>query len=266
MMIEVQNTKKAAALFAGQKETMILSCMQKVMGQVYADSVEAPETAMAFLGDFCFMAGKPNREFVRYIPEVRGKDFVIMVPQGEAWAGLMEECLGDSAKKVTRYAMKKEPDVFDREKLQRIVRTFQEGEFAACNGYTIKMMDEEWFHRCKAVEWCRDWTAQYPDYEAYQKYGLGVMIMKEGEPVAGASSYSGYFGGIEIEIDTKEEYRRRGLAYVCGAKLILECLERGWYPSWDAQNKGSAALAQKLGYHFDYEYTAYEVWGGRGTK
>ena len=46
--------------------------------------------------------------------------------------------------------------------------------------------------------------------------------------------------------------------------LILECLERGWYPSWDAQNKESVALAEKLGYHFDYEYVAYEVYLRRG--
>ncbi len=93
----------------------------------------------------------------------------------------------------------------------------------------------------------------------FKKYGLGVIIEKDGQPVSGASSYSGYNGGIEIEIDTREDYRRRGLAYICGAKLILECLKRGWYPSWDAHNRGSVALAEKLGYHFDYEYTVYEI-------
>ncbi len=71
--------------------------------------------------------------------------------------------------------------------------------------------------------------------------------MKNGELVAGASSYAFYKGGIEVEIDTKEEERRKGLALVCAAKLILECLERGLYPSWDAHNKESLALAEKLG-------------------
>ena len=85
------------------------------------------------------------------------------------------------------------------------------------------------------------------------------MILKDGEPVSGASSYSGYRGGIEIEIDTRKDFRRKGLAFVCGAKLILECLDRGWYPSWDAHNLWSVALAEKLGYHFDHEYEAYEV-------
>ena len=89
---------------------------------------------------------------------------------------------------------------------------------------------------------------------------MGVVILKDGEPVSGASSYSSYNDGIEIEIDTKEEYRRQGLAYICAAALIVECLKRGKYPSWDAQNLWSVALAEKLGYHFDKEYTAYEVY------
>ena len=57
------------------------------------------------------------------------------------------------------------------------------------------------------------------------------------------------------------ELIEKGLAYACGAKLILECLEEGLYPSWDAQNKWSVALAEKLGYHFSHEYVAYEIMG-----
>ena len=89
--------------------------------------------------------------------------------------------------------------------------------------------------------------------------GLGVVIKKDGIIVSGASSYSVYQGGIEIEIDTKEEYRRKGLALISGAKLILQCLDRGLYPSWDAKNTWSVSLAEKLGYHFHYEYDAYEI-------
>ena len=85
------------------------------------------------------------------------------------------------------------------------------------------------------------------------------MILRDGEIVAGASSYSVYRQGIEIEIDTRKDYRKKGLALICGARLILECLDRGLYPSWDAQNRASVALAQKLGYHYAYAYTAYEI-------
>ena len=42
---------------------------------------------------------------------------------------------------------------------------------------------------------------------------------------------------------------------------LLQCLEEGLYPSWDAQNMNSVYLAEKLGYEFDHEYTIYEVSG-----
>lgn len=84
-------------------------------------------------------------------------------------------------------------------------------------------------------------------------------MLKDGVIVSGASSYTSFSAGIEIEIDTMEAFRRKGLASACGAKLILECLKRGLYPSWDAHNKESLALAQKLGYRFANEYPVYEV-------
>lgn len=250
MITELTKADRAAALFEGWQETMIWSCLQGVMGKIYADAQELPTCAMALLGDFRFLAGRPWRELVCFEPGRRA--FRIMVPREEGWAELIEDCYREKARRVVRYAIKKEAEVFDREKLQAFV------DRLPC-GYTLKMMDEALFRRCGEIGWCRDWVAQYPDYAAYREHGMGAVILKDGEPVSGASSYSGYIGGIEIEIDTREDCRRRGLARVCGAKLILECLKRGWYPAWDAQNEGSAALAEELGYHVDCEYPAYEI-------
>ena len=111
------------------------------------------------------------------------------------------------------------------------------------------------------MEWSRDQVGLYQSYEEYKKLGLGFAILKNGKVVSGASSYSSYKEGIEIQIDTEKDHRRKGLARVCGAALILECLKRGVYPSWDAQNPESAALAGQLGYQLDYSYTAYDICG-----
>lgn len=254
MVYEVKDTDRAAPLFQGWQETMIWSCLQGVMGNIYANDKEKPSSAMAILGDFCFLAGRPDSELVSFKPEWCRQDFMIIVPQNDGWAEEIEKCYADRAKKVTRYAMKKEPDVFDRDKLEKIVERLPAE-------YEIRMIDATIFDGCRKESWCRDFISQYSDYEAYRQTGLGTVIVKDGVPVAGASSYTAYRGGIEIEIDTKEEYRRRGLATVCGAKLILECLDRGWYPSWDAQNPWSVSLAEKLGYHFSHEYDAYEIYG-----
>lgn len=252
MVFELGQPQKAASLFEGWQETLIWSCLQGVMGRVFGDSPEMPESAMAVLGDFCFFAGKPDREIVLNVQEACRQDFMILVPQNRGWAQLMESCYKEQAKKVLRYAIKKEPHVFDREKLQSMADQVP-------RGYTLTMIDEALFWRCREQAWCRDWVSQYKDYKMFQRWGLGAVILKDGEPVSGASSYSSYEGGIEVEIDTREDHRREGLASICGAKLILECLKRGWYPSWDAHNLWSVGLAEKLGYHFDHEYQAYEL-------
>lgn len=254
MIYEVNGKHKAAALFGSWEETMIWSCVQGIMGHLYTDSVQNPRSVMAILGDFCFFAGAVNPEMVFSKPVWCGRDFIIMTAFSPEWFVIIEKTYGNRAKKVSRFAFKKEPEVFDKEKL----RDFAE---SAGGEYTFRMIDRELFDHCRKQEWSRDFVSLYADYDAYQRTGLGVVALKEGEPVSGASSYSSYRGGIEIEIDTKNEYRRRGLATACGARLILECLERGLYPSWDAQNLWSVALAEKLGYHFDHEYTAYEISG-----
>lgn len=246
------NKEKAESLFKEWQETLIWSCLQNVMGHIYVNHSDNPTAAMALLGDFCFLAGMPDRELTLYKPEWCVQDFMIMVPENDEWTKLIVDCYQEKAKRVTRYAIKKERDIFDKAYLQTVVDRLPDT-------YKIKMIEEQLFYQCKEIPWCRDWVSQYDNYALYQQYGLGVIILHNSEIVSGASSYSGYHGGIEIEIDTREDYRRKGLAFVAGAKLILECLKRNWYPSWDAQNKWSAALAEKLGYHYSHDYTAFEV-------
>ena len=239
-------------IFKNWNETLIWSCLQGIMGEIHTNSAE--DAAMAILGDFAFYAGNPSEELVRFKPESCKQDFIIMVPQNDEWAELIEKCYGDKAKKVTRYAIKKEPAIFDVVKLEQATLDMPAG-------YELKMMEELEYNMCRSNGWANDLVSQYKDYDTYKELGLGVSVLKDGELVAGASSYSIYGEGIEIEIDTREDHRRKGLAYACGAKLILECLKKGLYPSWDAQNQWSVALAEKLGYHFSHEYTAYEIMG-----
>lgn len=250
MVVKLENTTAVGPLFENWQETIIWSCLQKVMGDVYGNHMRRPTAAMACLGDFCFFAGTPDWELASYQPQGMGNEFRILVPQTQQWARLIADIY--QGKEIKRYAMKKEPEVFSRIKLRRAVSSLP-------SGYSLKRIDEELFYQCKACAWSKDLVSQYATYEMYKALGIGIVAMNGTEIVSGASSYSTYLGGIEIEIDTKEEYRRKGIAYACGGKLILECLEKGIYPSWDAHNKASVALAQKLGYHFAYEYTAFEV-------
>ncbi|MBS7008774.1 GNAT family N-acetyltransferase [Anaerostipes sp.] len=254
MPIKLEDTTKVTTLFGDWQETLIWSCLQKVMGDIYVDNNSDPQSAMAVLGDFCFFAGKAAEDLVSYKPENCSRDFMIMVSQNDDWARLIAKKYGDKAKPVTRYAIKKEQDIFDKDFLRSAVNSLKPG-------YTLQMIDADLFALCRSSAWSRDLVSQFTDYAAYKKLGIGVGVLKGDTLASGASSYARYAEGIEIEVDTKEDFRRNGLAYACGAKLILECLDRGLYPSWDAQNQASVALAEKLGYHFNYEYKAFEIWG-----
>ena len=246
MIFELEDTSKVESLFEGWNETLISSCLQKVMGKVYVTDPENPKSAFAFLGCFGFFAGVPDEELVKNKPA----GFVIMVPQNEEWADLIESVYPD-ARKMTRYAIKKDTR-FDVDLLKKNLLLLPEG-------YELRNIDGEIYDKCLENPVTADFVSVFGSKEKYLKDGRGVAILKDGAIVSGASSYTRYKEGIEIEVDTKEPERRKNLALISCSALILRCLEEGLYPSWDAQNMNSVHLAEKLGYEFDHEYTAYEV-------
>lgn len=246
MIYELEDTSKVESLFADWEITLIYSCIQKVMGKVFVTDTENPKSAMAFVGVFAFVAGEPDRELVINKPD----GFVVMVPQDERWSELIEECFPD-ARKFTRYAIRKDT-VFDREKLEKMVAGLPEG-------YVLKKIDSDLYDLCLQDPVTFDFVSVFGSKERYLELGRGMMILKDGNFVSGASSYTRYKDGIEIEVDTIPSERRKGLASVVCSALILACLDEGLYPSWDAHDMNSVQLSKKFGYEFDHEYTAYEV-------
>lgn len=247
MIYEIADiTEKIKSLFEGWDETLVYSCLQQVMGKIFVDDIDDPKSAYAFVGCFAFYAGVPNKELVLNKPE----GFVIMTPLNNEWGKLIENCFPD-ANKVTRYAIRKDT-VFNKELLQNTVNMLPEG-------YALKRINGSLYDLCLEDPVTEDFVSSFESKEDYLNKGRGIVILKDGKIVAGASSYTRYNEGIEIEVDTRMEERRKHLAMIACSKLILNCLEEGLYPSWDAQNTNSVKLAEKLGYQFSHEYVAYEV-------
>ena len=249
---------KAAALFGNWPETILWSVLQGKMGCLYVDCPEALQSAAAVLGDFVFLAGTPSEELVRFTAELEYPlDMCILMPQNGEWEAAIEAALGENAKKVTRYATHKDPAHLNH--LENLTRLQQMAE-SVYPHFKIVPFDEEIFEIAREEYWSRSQAVQFQDYEEFRQHGVGFAAMLGDIMAAGASTYSYYDGGIEVQIDTDTGFREMGLAQCCGARLILECLDRGLYPSWDAHNMQSLALAMKFGYEPAGEYTAYEVW------
>lgn len=236
---------KLAPLFAGWNDTMIRSYLQGHMGYALTDDETNPKSAQIVMGDFCFFAGEPDDALIEQAaaPEI--------VPQNEDWRRAIERVLGDGVRQRVRYAIKNEGDVFDHTKLAVFANSLPDE-------FTLALFDETICGMLNAESWSRDFCALFNGSADFLARGLGVAVLHQGKPVSGTSSYVVYDGGFEIEIDTKPEFRRCGLAAACGARFILESLERGIYPSWDAYDLRSVALAEKLGYRLDHPYVIFD--------
>ena len=252
MIRKLNITEDTGMLFAAMDDTLILSAQQGIMGEIYGTGEGTVISAAVVSGDFSFFAGKPDLELARFVPGGCGKNFTIAVPENEQWCRMLELAHGEKAVRGTRYAIKKETGIFYPEKLRCIVNSLPAG-------YTLRRIDEDIYYKCVEQDWSRDFVANFADFGQYQQIGLGFVVLHGDQIVSGASSYTAYRGGIEVEIVTREDHRRFGLASVCGAALILKCLELDLYPSWDAANIRSVGLAEKLGYHFSHTYPVYEI-------
>ena len=129
-------------LFDGWEETMIWSCLQGVMGDLYADypgdaadsfQISGPKAAKAVLGDFVFLAGKPSEELLLYQPPCRAEkkeEFQILVPRDADLERLIKKVYGSRAERITRYAIQKSrtPGMGKEEKdCRKWLRRFRKG-------------------------------------------------------------------------------------------------------------------------------------------
>ncbi len=253
--VKIEQMQKIESFYDGWNDSPIWSCLEGCMGDAWADDITNPSAAQIIVGDFCYFAGDSKssgaKDLVRNIPE-RHTKILFMVPQNEGWSQLIEEIYSSNHERVIRYAIKNPPAQFDMDKLEKYIEQMPEG-------YYIRQIDEELYNMTSNEEFSEFFCYQFSTYEDYQKRGLGFAVMYGDEWVAGASSYSMYHGGIEIELGTKEEHRQKGLAIAVAARLILECVKRGLSPNWDAANKQSVRIAERLGYTFDQEYPTYVI-------
>ena len=104
------------------------------------------------------------------------------------------------------------------------------------------------------------YIAIFGSAEAALQLGFGLCLLRP-SPVGDkllCEAFAGprALGMIEIGVETREDYRRRGYAAITCAALIEQCDRQGFPPYWncDKRNQASLALAHKLGFRGGREY------------
>lgn len=239
-----------APLFVGWEEMLVSSALEGCMGRVW--SCQSPaRAALCEVGDFLFLAGAAGVESDGLIRAFAADGrFHILASRTAALHERAGTALMGRARAGERYAFEKDCRRLHPAHLASLTQ-------ALPDGIVLRPFDTKLYHAALAEEWSRDFVSLFPCAQDYLAHGLGVAALHGSELVGGASSYAWCGAGIEIELDTRPDFRRRGIGTACAAKLVLECLRRGRLPSWDAANRESARLAQKLGFR---EAGAYPVW------
>lgn len=243
--------QKLVPMFEKIDSSIVLSYLQGHMGTAWVDDLENPTVAQITVGIFVFYAGNPNakeaEELLFNLPE-----FTLAIVDSDVWKKRIETVHSDNIEKFQRYRFKKNPEHMDRTHIENLMSSLPKG-------YEIMRVDKNIAQSSSFNELSKDFTSQFDSIEDFINRGLGYAILHEGKVVSAATSFSIYDEGIEIEVASHPDHRRKGLATFVASALILDCIDRGKYPSWDGANSESVELAKKLGYVFKESYDTYFI-------
>ncbi|MFJ8526900.1 GNAT family N-acetyltransferase [Bacillus sp. NPDC094106] len=253
MIYEADNNvrKKLVPMFENIDSTIVLSYLQGHMGNAWVDNLENPTVAQITVGIFVFYAGNPNteeaEELLHNLP-----DFTLAIVDSDEWKNRIETVHKGSIEKFQRFRFKKNLEDLDSVHIQKLLSALPEE-------YEMKRIDKNIAKASSFHELSEDFISQFDSIDDFIDRGVGYAILNKGQVVSAATSFSIYDDGIEIEVASHPNHRRKGLATIVASALILDCLDRGKYPSWDGANSESVELAKKLGYTFKESYDTYFI-------
>lgn len=123
-------------------------------------------------------------------------------------------------------------------------------------GYAVRPVDRALFERCL---WYADTVRAHGSAEAYLAKARAVCLMHGDEIVCEASTGPLIRGVRELGVITHERHRGREFATGTSAYLVAACEQAGERTYWNCAvtNVASAAVARKLGYRTEREYTLH---------
>lgn len=218
--------------------TVIHAVVGEGFGRAWADNLEKPTVGWAQL-DFNFLAGDAAHpaasEIARQVTHA-----IVPTPQ---WTQLFLQTWGDRLRKRQRISFRGAD--LQAEQLRAFIgqlpQRFELTRIDRTNVDAFSMLGPFL-------------VGNFRSTDHYLNRGVGFGIHHGGRFVSGVSSFCIAGRDLEIEIQTHADFRRRGLATIVAARMILHCIEHGITPHWDAHNPPSANLACKLGFRDEVEY------------
>lgn len=219
----------------------------KQPGKIYVDEKTVPESCLIVCrsGKYLVAGASDNSHFNEFL-----KDFLLnkenhnsyfdLYSSSKSWLVKIDEMLGERAAKLSRKLYH-----WDHSR----PFSFPDTPDMLPEAFQLIIMDEALFER-----YVKEMDSSYGDLwisaENFLSKGFGFCIVKNQDLVSACNTYYVSEGRAEIDIATKEAYRRMGFASVTCRAFIHHCLQQGIEPIWDCDNGNtySKVLAEKLGF------------------
>ena len=231
---------KVRSLFDTHKHgrAIMFPALDHGRGRLWANSLETPTVARLQLVVINALAGDSSSpdavELIRMIEPLQ-----LVFGPDEEWSKIIKDLWGERIGVQQRTLFS--PDSLDLNHLRQL-------RDEVPSTYMLERMDLETIRRLDKREAMHIPTF-FGSSEDFYNQGIAYCVKHQGEVVSMASTFTPFTNEFEIQVDTPvAEHRRKGLATVASAALIIHALEEGITPHWDAANEASIHLALKLGY------------------
>lgn len=216
-------------------------------GFFLADDRLQPNVAVAFIGGCVVYAGDSKHQNARPLVEALPVQPGIL-PHPPGWAALVKAVYSETVQEEKRFYLP--------------FSSLDVGKLPSPNlgqGLSLKKIDLPLASRLKDDLGEEYHIHHYSSLEDFVERGCGFCICLGEEICAAAMAAIRGKNAIQVQINTKEAYRRQGLASQVASALLRYCHEKGIRADWDAANPASRDLALKLGYSDCIPYTVLSV-------
>lgn len=261
MIVELKPEEyyRIAPLLEDEKEVLAVRAVMegKFRGRIYADNRENPRTALiwAIYSMYYLVGDDQNPDFndsfdcfleQQLAPtnlELGATWFIVTLYSDTRWQHIQESLFkGHEVEHSHRWSFTFDPERY---------RALPDWKSTVPAGYQVERITRHLLNRPGNREIISEACETWPSLDIFFDEGIGYCVTRGGQVISTCVSFYMLDHQHEISINTiPEEERRKGLATLAARAYIDECLRNGWMPDWDADedNRGSIALAEKLGF------------------
>ncbi len=246
--------KKVANLIKSDNDLSVLSVIHNRMpGDIFVNDIDQPTSALIRTSECNLIAGRiDNEEFNANISdELDFWDPVI--PDTEEWENHIPLVHKNHfIRRYTRCHYLLSREKFIDSNTNRLLP----------NGFIIEQVNLDFLRNNKfknsepLLQAIEDWKSD----EDFIKYGGGSYVRNKDEIVCYSLWDCSYLDQVEIGVHTTENYRKKGFGIISAAETVRTCFDKGYTKiRWTCvqANKGSKAIAEKLGFELKGVYSAF---------